>query len=171
MIIRKLVLGPLSTNCYLIIKDNDCLIVDPAYDFDTIKKEINGLNLLGILVTHYHFDHIGALNELKQKYNVQVYDYNTKEINVENFDFEIISTKGHTSDSVTFYFNKENIMFVGDFIFKETIGRTDLETGNMLEMQKSIDMIKKYDDNIIIYPGHSESTTLGYEKNNNIYLK
>ena len=80
--------------------------------------------------------------------NENIYDYNTKEFNVENFNFEIIHNPGHTSDSVTFYFKEENVMFVGDFIFKETIGRTDLETGNMIEMQKSINMIKKYDDNI-----------------------
>ena len=62
-------------------------------------------------------------------------------------------------------------MFTGDFIFKENIGRTDLETGNMLEMQESLNMIKKYGDDIILYPGHGESTTLGYEKVNNIYFK
>lgn len=170
MIVKRLVLGPLSTNCYLIIKDNNCLIVDPANDVEIIKKELKNLNLVGILVTHYHFDHIGALEELKQYYNVPVYDYDTNNINVENFDFEILHNPGHTSDSVTFYFKDEKIMFVGDFIFKETIGRTDLETGNMLEMQESLNMIKEYNDDIILYPGHGESTTLGYEKVNNIYF-
>lgn len=170
MIVKRLILGPLSTNGYLIIKDNNCLIVDPAYNFEIIKKEIGNLNLNGILITHYHFDHIGALEQLKQNYNVPVYDYRTNDINVENFDFEIIHNPGHTSDSVTFYFKEENIMFVGDFIFKETIGRTDLETGNMFEMQRSLNMIKKYNDNIILYPGHGDSTTLGYEKVNNIYF-
>ena len=72
---------------------------------------------------------------------------------------------------MSFYFKEENIMFVGDFIFKETIGRTDLETGNMEEMLKSIEMIKEYDDSIILYPGHGPLTTLGYEKLNNIYFK
>lgn len=170
MIVKRLVLGPLSTNCYLIIKDNNCLIVDPANDVEIIKKELKNLNLVGILVTHYHFDHIGALEELKQYYNAPVYDYDTNNINVENFDFEILHNPGHTSDSVTFYFKDEKIMFVGDFIFKETIGRTDLETGNMLEMQESLNMIKEYNDDIILYPGHGESTTLGYEKVNNIYF-
>ena len=170
MIIKRLVLGPLSTNCYLIIKDNDCLIVDPADNVEIIKKELNNFNLVGILITHYHFDHIGALEELKKHYNVPIYDYSNNNINVENFHFEIIHNPGHTSDSVTFYFKDEKIMFVGDFIFKETIGRTDLDTGNMLEMQVSLNMIKKYDDDIILYPGHGESTTLGYEKVNNVYF-
>jgi len=170
MKIEKLILGPLQTNCYLIEKDGNCLIVDPAYDFERIKEEIGNLNLIGILITHYHFDHIGALEELKKHYSVPIYDYNLVNNNL-NFNFEIIQNPGHTSDSVSFYFKEEQIMFVGDFIFKETIGRTDLETGNMEDMLKSIEMIKEYDDNIILYPGHGESTTLGYEKLNNIYFK
>jgi len=170
MKIKTLVLGPLSTNTYLIEKDEKCLIVDPAYNFNTIKQEIGNLDLVAILITHYHFDHIGALEELKNYYNVPVIDYKTK-VKVKSFDFTIIHNPGHTIDSVSFYFKKEKIMFVGDFIFKETIGRTDLETGNMNEMIESIKMIKKYDDDITLYPGHGEETTLGYEKLNNIYFK
>ena len=170
MIVKRLVLGPLSTNCYLIIKDNDCLIVDPADNIKTIKKELKKLNLVGILVTHYHFDHIGALEELKQSYNVPIYDHTCDNISIENFDFEVIHNPGHTRDSVTFYFKDEKTMFAGDFIFKETIGRTDLETGSMGDMQASLNMIKTYNDDIILYPGHGEETTLGYEKVNNIYF-
>jgi len=87
-----------------------------------------------------------------------------------NIEIKVLHTPGHTNASVTFYFEKDNIMFVGDFIFKETIGRTDLETGNMSVMQESLNMIKQYNDNITLYPGHGESTTLGYEKINNIYF-
>ena len=83
----------------------------------------------------------------------------------------MLETKGHTTDSVTYYFYLDNIMFTGDFIFKETIGRTDLETGNMNEMKISLEKIKSYDDSIIIYPGHGDITNLGYEKENNIWLK
>ena len=171
MIVKNLILGPLSTNVYLLIKDNDCLLVDPATDFDVIKNEIGTLNLVGILITHYHFDHIGALEQLKKDYNVPIYDYRSKDIPVENFNFEIIHTPGHTNDSVSFYFKKEKIMFVGDFIFRKNIGRTDFETGNMRKMLNSLQRIKKYNDDIILYPGHGKSTTLGYEKLNNAYLK
>ena len=171
MKIKTLILGPLSTNVYLIEKDGECLIVDPACNSETIKREINGLNLVGILITHYHFDHIGALENLKKHYNVPVIDYNYNSFDMKNFKFKIIHNPGHSNDSTSFYFEDEKIMFVGDFIFKETIGRTDLETGNMDEMIESIKMIKNYDDDIILYPGHGEKTTLGYEKLNNIYLK
>ena len=61
-------------------------------------------------------------------------------------------------------------MFVGDFIFKDNIGRCDLPSGNIEEMKKSIEKIKKYDDDIIIYPGHGEITSLGYEKESNYYF-
>ena len=61
-------------------------------------------------------------------------------------------------------------MFLGDFIFKESIGRCDLEGGNYDEMLKSIELIKKYDDDIKVYPGHGDETTLLYEKQNNPYF-
>lgn len=172
MIIKKFVLGSLDTNCYLLIQDDNCLIVDPAYDFELIKKKIENLNLLGILVTHYHFDHIGALKELKDYFKVPIYDYNSPECIKGNiFNFKIIHNPGHTDDSVSFYFEKHKVMFVGDFIFQNSIGRTDLETGNMDKMQMSLDNIKKYDNDIILYPGHGEQTSLEAEKRNNIFLK
>ena len=62
-------------------------------------------------------------------------------------------------------------MFTGDFLFKESIGRTDLSTGNALEMKRSIEKIKQYEGKIKIFPGHGDSTNLEYEKQNNIYLK
>ena len=62
-------------------------------------------------------------------------------------------------------------MFTGDFLFKETVGRTDMVGGNINEMKKSINKIKKYPDNTKVYPGHGPSTTLKYEKENNYFLK
>ena len=62
-------------------------------------------------------------------------------------------------------------MFVGDFIFKESIGRTDLPGGDNIDMKKSLEKILTYDDNIKLYPGHDDETTLKYEKENNPFLK
>ena len=73
-------------------------------------------------------------------------------------------------DSICFYFYKDKVMFVGDFIFKDSIGRCDLEGGNISLMKESIEKIKKYDDDITIYPGHGEFTTLGREKLENYYF-
>ena len=62
-------------------------------------------------------------------------------------------------------------MIVGEFIFKDSIGRCDLEYANIHDMKLSLEKIKEYDDDIKIYSGHGEDTTIGYEKENNYYLK
>ena len=62
-------------------------------------------------------------------------------------------------------------MFVGDFIFYENIGRVDLPGGSFEEMISSINKIKKYDDNIVLYPGHGEETSIGHEKKFNHYFR
>ncbi len=171
MNIEVLKLGPYQTNCYVLKKDNKVLIIDPADKYKQIIKKIGDNELIGIIVTHHHFDHVGALNDLLEYYDTKVYDVNNleeKEYNIDGFKFNVIYTKGHTDDSITIYFKEEKIMFVGDFIFKESIGRTDLG-GNNVDMKNSIDKIKQY-ENVIIYPGHGDKTTLDYEKENNYYF-
>lgn len=164
--------GYLEENCYIISKDDKCIVVDPGDEADRIISIIGNKQVLGILITHHHFDHIGAVEDIKNKYSVNVYDYsNLKEgINtIENFTFEVIYNPGHTNDSVSYYFKEDNCMFVGDFIFKSSIGRCDLG-GNILDMEKSISKLKELKENIILYPGHGDSTTLDIEKENNPYF-
>ena len=62
-------------------------------------------------------------------------------------------------------------MFIGDFIFKDSIGRTDLPGGDQKEMQQSIDKLLTIDKDVKLYPGHYEETTLNEERKNNEYLK
>ena len=113
---------------------------------------------MACLVTHFHLDHIGALEECLSYYNL-----NINKLESTNFKMEIIATPGHTNDSQTFYFVDEKIMFVGDFIFKNGIGRTDLG-GNTKDMIESLKNICSYPDDTKIYPGHGPATTLGEEK-------
>jgi len=170
MEIKTLKVGYLQTNCYIIINNGKSLIIDPGDEGERIKENIKGLDLQAILITHSHFDHIGALNHFK---NIKIYDNNNleeKEYELIDLKFNVIKTKGHTNDSISFYFKEQNIMFTGDFIFEGTIGRTDLETGNIEEMKKSIKKIKKYPLNTIIYPGHGNKTTLEKEIKTNPYL-
>lgn len=172
MIVETLVLGELDTNCYLLRKDNKVIVIDPADEVDKIINKIGNDKLVGIIIPHNHFDHVGALKKLKKHFNAKVYDKNNlneKEYDIEDFNFKIIYTPGHTDDSISVYFEKEKIMFVGDFIFKNSIGRTDLG-GNMKDMINSISMIKKYND-VTIYPGHGEITDIESEKYNNYYFK
>ena len=170
MKVKKIVVGYLETNCYILIKEKDALIIDPGDEYEKIKEETNNLNIQGILITHHHFDHVGALNNFE---NIKSYDSTNleqKEYKIKEFKFKVIKAKGHTEDSISFYFEKEKLIFVGDFIFKNSIGRTDLETGNYKEMKKSIEKIKTYSKNIKIYPGHGEETTLEMELKNNPYF-
>ncbi len=173
MIIESVAVGSYQANCYILSIDNNCLVIDPGDEYDKIKKLIGKKNVQGILITHRHFDHIGALDKLFSDYPVKVYEYanlKEQEYKIGNFTFDVLYTKGHTSDSVTYYFKNERIMFTGDFLFLNNIGRTDLPTGNYEEMLKSIEIIKKYADDIVIYPGHGNITKLGLEKTNNFWF-
>ena len=87
-----------------------------------------------------------------------------------NHHLEVIYTPGHTNDSVTYYFKSEKTMFIGDFVFENSIGRTDLPTGDYNKMVDSINLLKKYPDDITLYPGHGNYTTIGIEKINNYWF-
>lgn len=167
MKIKTIKVGYLETNCYILIKGNNALIIDPGDEYSKIKKKIENLNVQAILLTHHHFDHIGALKFFN---NIKIIDYNTEENKIGDFKFEIIKTPGHTSDSITYYFKEEKIMFVGDFVFEGSIGRTDLDTGNYKEMKKSIEKLKTYPTDTKLYPGHGNNTTLEKEIKNNPFF-
>ena len=162
MKINKVSVGYLKTNCYIISIDDECLVIDPGDDYEKIKEVIGTKKVIGTIITHHHFDHVGCINNFNNIYDIN----NLKEgINkIDKFTFEVIYTPGHTNDSICIYFKDENIMFVGDFLFKDGIGRTDLG-GNIEELHKSLIKIKKYNPNIKILPGHGESSNLGIEIN------
>ena len=174
MEIKTVVTGYLDENCYLLIKDGKCLVVDPGDEYNKIKDEIGDNKVLGVLITHSHFDHIGALRNFLTKRSIKIFKRSNleenKEYKIGDFTFKCIYTPGHSKDSVTFYFEEDKKMFIGDFIFKESIGRTDFPGGSDAEMANSINKIKEYSDDIELFPGHNETTTLGYEKKNNPYL-
>ena len=170
---KCVVTGFLDENCYLIIKNGTCLVVDPGDDFHKIKEEIGDNKILGVLITHSHADHIGALRNFLTKRSIKIFkrsNLEEKEYSIGDFKFKCIYTPGHSKDSVTFYFEEEKIMFVGDFIFKDSIGRFDLPGGSESEMKESINKILEYPDDIKLYPGHYQETTLGDEKTNNQFL-
>lgn len=173
MHIDRIVTGYLKENCYILSKDDFCLVIDPGDDYNLIREKIGNKKIIAILLTHKHFDHIGAVEDIKKEYNVEVFsrdNLNEGKNNIKSFSFEVIYTPGHTRDSICLYFKAESIMFTGDFLFKGCIGRWDLETGNYIDMKNSVEKIKKYNDDITIYPGHGDKSTLLYEKNNNQYL-
>lgn len=174
MQIDCVITGALDENCYILKKENTCLVVDPGDDYQKIKEKIGDAKVLGVLITHSHFDHVGALRNFLTKRNIKIFKKSVSpngNYEIGTFHFTVIETPGHAKDSITFYFKEDQAMFVGDFLFKESIGRCDLPGGSEIEMKESLKKIKKYPKDIKIYPGHGESTTLSYELENNYYLK
>lgn len=171
MKIHKVVVGPLEENCYVLEENNSVLVIDPGDEIEKIKKVINNKKVVGVLITHNHFDHVGALSYFDKDKIYKHDNLEEKEYNIDNFKFNVIYTPGHSQDSVSYYFKEENLLFGGDFIFHLSIGRCDLEGGNYNKMLNSIDKIKKYPKDMVIYPGHGISTTLINEINNNVYFK
>ena len=160
MKIETLVVGMLQENCYIVTIGDNSFIVDPGDEADRIINACKGKNIKEILITHHHFDHVGALEKLEQYFGLK------ENVSSNLFNYEVIKTPGHTLDSVTYYFPNEKVMFTGDFIFFHTIGRTDLPTGSDEDMVNSLNIISKYPDDIEVYPGHGPKTNLGKEKNN-----
>lgn len=174
MKIEKVEVGYLRCNCYILDIDGKVLIIDPGDDCEKIERLIDNRKIVGIIITHHHHDHDGGVKYFLDKYKIKTYDHSNLtegENRIDNFLFDIIYVPGHKEDLICIYFRKEKVMFCGDFIFKDSIGRCDLPGSNVSDMMKSIAKIKKYDRDIILYPGHGEKTKLGYEMDNNPYFK
>ena len=73
MEIDKIVTGLLDENCYVLKKNNTCLVVDPGDDYHKIKDVVGDAKVLGVLLTHSHFDHIGALRNFLTKRSVKIF--------------------------------------------------------------------------------------------------
>lgn len=199
--IKKFVLGMMQTNCYLIEDGNNSMLVDPGDDYEVIINYLNtnNLRIAAILLTHGHFDHIGAVEDLVEVYNCPVYlhknDISTfydDSLNLSNYytplkiitkvnevedsifinDYSIkfVNLPGHTPGSCFIIFDDYNIIFSGDVLFKGSIGRYDFPNSSVKQTQDTIARIKNIDIDYMIYPGHGDSTSLFFEKNNNIYL-
>ncbi len=199
--VTKLPNGMIMTNTYIVkYNDESCYVIDPSDDFKLIDREIQKQYkaIKAILLTHGHFDHIGSVDRLVDKYGCPVF-LNTKDeffvkkipaskypmvaamqivlktaiLNTDLLDDRnilVLETPGHSAGSVCYLFKKENILFSGDTLFSVDIGRTDIASGNQKQMMESLKLLKTLDDSLILHPGHEESSTLGQEKKTNLYL-
>ena len=174
-------------------RTREVLVVDPAWQVDTILKVAREENLTikGALVSHYHFDHTNGIEELLQAVDCPVY-VNKKDSpflefshdNIKNVDnghkmsvgdveIELIHTPGHTPGSQCFHV--QNRLISGDTLFIGACGRCDLPGGDAKEMYYSLTQrLMKFDDATILCPGHNyaekSTTTMGAEKKTNPYL-
>lgn len=173
MIIKRIVVGPLETNCYLVAdeKTKEAVIIDPGAEsekiFNAIKKE--NLKPKFILLTHRHPDHIGALEKLKEKLDIEVLEAKDGDkFQIGNLKIKTLGTPGHTPESVCFVVDSN--IFSGDTLFKSGIGRTDLEGGDFDQIQKSLKRLMEFPGDFKVFPGHGGETVIGEEKKNNPFL-
>lgn len=197
MKIEMFALGQLQTNCYLLLDENKtCVIVDPAAEadflIDYLKK--NELKLSAILLTHSHYDHTGALRELKAETGAQVYIHSEEVENEKSKLFSSLKSKegltyikdgeelsfggirlkalwtpGHTPGSVCFI--AENAIFAGDTLFMGSCGRVDFSGGSFADMMASLKKLSELKGDFDVYPGHGPETSLARERSANPYMR
>ena len=203
MIAQVPVIAHFVENCFFYVDDTTKhgFIIDPGAQAEKLLGMIRekGWIIEKILLTHGHFDHIGAVNEIRSALKIPVLAYKSDDdylrdpewnlspsfglsIIIENtesikdgqiirldadpaFSLKVIYTPGHTTDSVIYYSERDRAAFVGDTIFKDSIGNYQLPGGNFAAIQKSImERIFTLPDDTVLYSGHTEQTTVGTEK-------
>ena len=137
---------------------------------DFLDKE--NLSPVALLITHTHPDHVCGVDFMRRTYNIKPVIYPPEGIlHIPDFEgIEVLRTPGHKEDCVCYYWPVQKCVFTGDTLFKDSIGRTDLEGGDMHLLIQSLDKLRQLPDDTIVYPGHGYQTTIGQEKQFNPYL-
>ena len=188
MNIQKLTLGLYQTNIYILSNDTEAVVIDPGYEPDIILDALEGKELKAILLTHGHFDHVGAVKELVaetgckvyihaadlslppmitagQLYYTHTYAEGDTVCPIEGAALHVLHTPGHTPGSVCLLLGDQ--MFSGDTLFEGSCGRMDLPGGDQLQMHQSLNRLVSLQADYHIHPGHGGSTTLAAEKRYN----
>lgn len=202
--IQAMILGEVSTNCYLIYHQStrEAVVVDPADNAAYILNKCRELAVkpAAILLTHGHFDHILAVKDICRAFPCKVYagreedrllqdsslnlsgSMGSEQMSVEadvlvkdgdmlsliGFEWKVLETPGHTAGSVCYYVESEQVLLSGDTLFANSLGRTDLPTGDMGAILRSIkEKLLLLPEDTMVYPGHGEATTIGHEQKYN----
>ena len=198
MLIKTIPVGQLETNCYVVTNENtlECVVIDPGDESNTILDymESNRLQCRAVMLTHGHYDHVGAVDAIAEETGATVYmneqddarhhigshfPYTLKE-NGKSYDdgdvieaaglrFDVIGTPGHTPGGVTL--RCEDALFTGDTLFKGSCGRADLPGGDMVTELKSLRRICELPGDYEVYPGHMDPSTLEREREFNYYCR
>lgn len=198
MLIKTIPVGQLETNCYVVTNEDTlhCVVIDPGDESNTILDylEDNRLVCEAILLTHGHYDHVGAVEAVQEETGAKVYmhkaddhrlsgDYHFPYTLPENgayyqdgdvlelagLRFAVLGTPGHTKGGVTL--QCENALFTGDTLFKGSCGRTDLPGGDMDEELQSLKKLCSLPGEYEVYPGHMDPSTLERERMFNYYCR
>jgi glyoxylase-like metal-dependent hydrolase (beta-lactamase superfamily II) len=179
LIVRKIRVGDMENNTYLLEcpVTHDALLIDGCFEPDKILEESEGANIVGIVQTHGHGDHVEALPELKDRLGVPIYAHPGEsypiDIDVELNDGDtlpfgereakVLHTPGHTPGGVCLLSGRHLIS--GDTLFPGGPGNT---WGNKQLFDQVIDSVSKklfvLPEDTVVYPGHGADTTIGAEK-------
>ena len=201
-------LGPLGTHCYILSNEaKECILFDPGEEGTKLIQFIKEKKLkpLAVLLTHAHFDHIGALDVVREAFQIPAYVHEKENkwisdamlngsyfmmgnaisqkraehliseegtLKIGSFTFKVYETPGHSIGSVSYYEPEVGYLFSGDVLFQGSVGRTDLPTGSMDTLMKSInEKLLTLPKNTIVFPGHGGLTTIQDEIDFNPFLK
>ena len=187
--IKRFIGGALEANGYVIYHHDggQGYIIDPGYNAGWYKDFLveHDLHIKAILLTHHHYDHVGAVDKLRGDLNCPVYLHRADlpmykgEVDrvldggeVLSFDDEelvVIHSPGHTKGGVCYFSERSRVVFTGDTIFNVDIGRTDLPgDGEPYVMKDTMNnVVNKWDNDIVIYPGHGDSANMKYVRKHN----
>jgi glyoxylase-like metal-dependent hydrolase (beta-lactamase superfamily II) len=202
--VDQLSLGQIGTNCYLVRADRSAtaaVVVDPGAEAAEIRLSLarSGATCAGILLTHSHYDHIGALADLAEGTGAPVWlpqgeldvfrrpnDFfpgisvpaytgeatllaGGETVEVAGISFQVLHVPGHSPGHVSYY--ADSCLFSGDVLFAGSVGRTDLPFGDWETLVESIrSMVNAYPPETVVYSGHGPPTTLGDELARNPFL-
>jgi glyoxylase-like metal-dependent hydrolase (beta-lactamase superfamily II) len=193
--IVQLPLGAYQTNCYLAAREgaSDAIVVDPGDSPEVVLAALaeRGWTAGAVLVTHGHFDHLGAVHGVAEASGSEVWmprdeadDLRTlpaaphepdhlldggETVSVAGIDFETTAVPGHSPASIAFH--ADGHLFSGDVLFSGSVGRTDFAGGDMATLVASIArLMQAYPPDTVVLPGHGPATTLGRERAQNPFL-
>ncbi len=198
--IRTLTVGPLEENCYLVLvpATRRLYVIDPGDEAERLIAEANAMphESALVLLTHGHIDHLSAVGRVAAALQAPVYlrpeelplyrspanqilpwlpaatDLPEITATPDPAEVQVLALPGHTPGGAGFLFPAGPALFVGDTIFRESVGRTDLPGGSWPQLLRSIrTQIFPLPEELPLYPGHGPATTVGYEKNHNPYLQ
>ncbi len=188
-----------QSNTYVICRFDTCVVIDPSHDMDLIDTYITDKKIAGILITHAHADHLDLIGQFnapiyihkedahllfEDQYNgyaPQKHPYQRKQLDIKMIDdgykigladqyIEVLHTPGHTRGSISFLYLTH--LFTGDTLFNESVGRHDLYSGSLKMLKQSVLRLMSLRNEIKIYPGHDDLTTIRNEKKKNpFYIK
>ena len=193
--------GGFEVNCSILSENGKAWIVDPGQEADRIIDLLaqKGLEPAAILLSHGHFDHIGGIPGLLEKFpDLPVYVHEKDAVmfghplnqlppeypsfqkprNLVSLDkledlygLEVLETPGHTPGGVCYYFQKDKLLLSGDTLFAGSVGRTDLPGGDMATLMDSLQKLTVLPDDTLVIPGHGMHTTIAAEKRGNPFLQ